>query len=729
MEKELKMGTVDEAAITSESLPFRPRARLLQLLGDQLIGSPRLAVFELVKNAYDADAENVVVSLEKLGTPNSAITVQDDGDGMAIETVKDIWLVPAHDHRGIQRANLKRTRLNRLPLGEKGLGRFAVHKLGDEIELVTRAAGQAECVVQIDWTSLISREFLSEAEVTVSTREPTVFQGHRTGTRLTIRKLREENWTRGEVRRLLRQITSISSPFKSRSDQFHTELKVPEHPDWVAGVPDINVLLERAPWHFMFSFDDGKIDWEYEFRGISGIKLERRAVQSTGAWLQVFSDRDIDDLGISQGANSTKPKKLIADASMADGIGPITGEFYVFDRDREVLQHLGDSQLIQNFLDENGGVRVYRDSIRVYNYGESGDDWLGLDLRRVNTPTRNISRNIIVGAIDLSLENSVGLVEKTNREGFVENSPYSNLRRIVLGALAILEIERKIDKDNIRSITGKGRDSEAANITHPLQALREAARKNKLSAELDPLINKAERNYNEMRDSMLQAGLSGMGLAIVFHEIEQGVRLLHDAIEAGGDIGTVQIQARELVRVLDGFSELLRKGDKRNNSIKHLVRRARDLNRVRFRNHGVQLVCPALEDDAPDIERSFAFGLLLGALNNLLDNAFYWLQIRWPDDLGKGRKIYINIESDLAGCPAIVVADTGPGLQDDPDRLKKPFFSRRPDGMGVGLYYANMVMELNGGHLAFPDAGEANVPEEFEGAVIALMFPKEGISS
>ena len=71
-------------------------------------------------------------------------------------------------------------------------------------------------------------------------------------------------------------------------------------------------------------------------------------------------------------------------------------------------------QLLTGYLDDTGGVRVYRDGIRVYNGGEQGDDWLGLDLRRVNIPTRRISRNIILGAVHLSLEQSSGLIEKTN---------------------------------------------------------------------------------------------------------------------------------------------------------------------------------------------------------------------------------------------------------------------------------------------------------------------------
>ena len=709
-------------------LPFRPRARLLQLLGDQLIGSPRLAVFELVKNGYDADAETVTVTLRDVDGPDAKIVVDDNGDGMSLETIRDIWLVPAHDHRRVQRLEKRRTSKGRLPLGEKGLGRFAVHKLGDRIELVTRAAGQPECVVSIDWAAMISKPFLSEAEVTVRTRKALVFKGRSTGTKIRISQLRDVNWTRGEVRRLLRQITSISSPFATRSDRFDAVLRVPDHPDWVAGVPDVAALLARAPWKYHFQFASGQFEWTYEFRGVPGIKLASRTVEKRDQPLLIAPDRGADD---PQALSGSRAKRATADADYARGIGAVSGYFYVFDRDREVLSKLGDTQLVQNYLDENGGVRVYRDGIRVYNYGEPNDDWLGLDLRRVNTPTRNISRNIVVGAIDLDLEDSEELTEKTNREGFVENAAYRRLRQIVLGSIAPLEVERKIDKDNIRALTGKGRDPEIDRISRPLEALREAARRKQVSKDLDPLIDKVERDYNEMRDTMLRAGLSGMGLAVVFHEIEQGVRVLHDAIEAGRKPETIQTQARELVRILDGFTELLRKGDRQVNSLKHLIRRARDINRIRFRNHAVRLICPALEESAPDAETLFAFGLALGALNNLLDNAFYWLDVRWPDRKAEpsSRAIYVGLENGFADGPAIIVADTGPGFQDDAERLTRPFFSRRPDGMGVGLYYANLVMELNGGRLVFPEPDGVDLPEGFDGAVLALVFAPSKKSS
>nr|WP_278259886.1 ATP-binding protein [Nocardioides convexus] len=85
-------------------------------------------MFELVKNAYDADASIVTVTMARLDKPDAWIRVEDDGLGMSYETIRDIWLVPGHDHKAKNRKAGKRSPKGRLPLGEKGVGRFAVHK-------------------------------------------------------------------------------------------------------------------------------------------------------------------------------------------------------------------------------------------------------------------------------------------------------------------------------------------------------------------------------------------------------------------------------------------------------------------------------------------------------------------------------------------------------------------------------------------------------------------------
>lgn len=709
----------------TEKSYFKSRARLLQHLGDQLIGTPRLAVFELVKNAYDADASRVRVTIAGIGTNNTKIYVRDDGSGMSPNVVRDIWLVIAHDHKSLKLKKRSRTKKGRLPLGSKGLGRLSVHKLGNKIEMVTRAHGQDEVVVKIDWNKMIAHEFLEDAEVDIDIRSPEVFKGNSSGTEITISDLRDTKWTRGEIRRLYRQITSISSPFGGNTrDDFRAILEIPEFPQWIENLPDPAEILKRAPWKYSFVFDGKTFSYKYWFRRIPGIAREpRKVIEESTRLLIPPAEIDDDDPLFSGISTSATLRKIIADNSMIEGIGPVSGEIYVFDRTPKITQKMGESKLISDFLDENGGIRVYRDGIRVYDYGERHNDWLGLDLKRVNNPTRGLSRNIVVGHISLHQESSFELVEKSNREGFIENTAYDRLRRIVLGALDPLQREREADRKAIRELLGDIQDPETKNIFEPISKIRSIVGRKGLSSQVDPLLDRIENEYTSMKERLLSTGISGTSLAVVFHEIEQGIRSLYRNLEGHDELSDVAEQVKEMMRLLDGFSDLLRKKDRKPVDLKLLVKRARDLSRIRFRHHKVQLECPALEDEAPSVTVSCSFGLTLGALTNIIDNAIFWMRTRWPDEEGSsGRAIYIGIEEDFEGGPAIIVADTGPGFQDTPAELVRPFYSRRPEGMGMGLYYANMVMELNDGSISFPRDEDVGLPDKYDGAIVALKF-------
>ena len=701
---------------TEINQPFRPRARVLQLLGDELIGSPRLAVFELVKNAYDADATAVVVRLNLTPPTNPSITVIDDGEGMTLNVLTSVWLVPGDDHRRKQRERSERSpRHNRLPLGEKGLGRFAAHKLGNQIRLTTRARESEECVVDINWNELTAKPFLDEAPVRIRVRSPEVFTGDRTGTKIEIRELRPPAWTRRDVRGLCNQITSICSPFQ-QPGEFQATLDVPGLEYWIEDLPDISAIVERAIWRFTFLLNSGQFNYTYEFRKIPGFNLDGRMISREGDRLKLpplWGDGRLD-------------KKVVADTATTRGIGPVSGEFHVFDRDRAVLHKLGDIRVLTNYLDENGGIRVYRDGIRVYNYGELGDDWLGLDLRRVNIPTRRISRNIILGAVHLSLESSGELIEKTNREGFVENHACRRLRQIVLGALSALEEDRQFDKDRIRQLSGEPSAPIGSRIEEPIQDLRQALKTHGVGETFEPYVAKIERDYSNMQETLLAAGMSGLNLAVVFHEVERGVRALHQVIVEGRDITSAAQQAQELMSLLDGFSTLLRRDSVQQHTAKKLIDTALRFNSLRLRHHHVQLTCPLLRRGV-GFDASFSFGLVLGALNNLIDNSLYWLRVRWPnasgDDEGIERRLFVDACRDNQGRPAILVADNGVGFRgDEPEHFMRPFFTRKPNGMGLGLYYANLAMELNGGHLAFPNRSDVNVPEQFDGAIVSMIF-------
>ena len=707
----------ERSIVRADSHPFRPRARLLQLLGDELIGNDRLAVFELVKNAYDADATNVRVLLDMAEGHPPQISVSDDGEGMSDDVIRSVWLAPGQDNRQKQRLAGQRTPVHgRLPLGEKGVGRFAVHKLGNRIRLITRRRGFDECVVDIDWKALIEKPFLDEAPVTVQVRPAEVFTGDRTGTVIEIRELRTQEWRLYAVRRLHSQITSICSPFDEPSG-FNVVLDVPGREEWLADLPSVADILESAIWKFSFHIDAGKFDWKYEFREVPGLRLSGRVVQKRDDQLQFpkwWASRDTRN-------------DLVAREQHFAGIGPLQGVFYVYDRGREIRKIIPHSRSVVEFLDESGGVRVYRDGIRVYNYGERGDDWLGLDLRRVNLPTRRISRNIMVGAVHLSLQGSTDLVEKTNREGFVDNDAFRNLHDIVLGVLGTLEDQRHRDKDRIRRLSGPADDPVVAKIDEPLRDLKRAIERQGMQEKLGKYVARIEKNYQEMQETLLSAATSGLNLAVVFHEVERNLRELRRVISEGADWDSAARLAKHLVNLLDGFGSLLRRHIKREHTARKLIEAALRYNSMRFRYHHVEVECPLLDSKEEGFRARFAFGMMVGALGNLIDNALYWTRLRWPDDPEPGkapaRKFYMGVSQDSDGRSTIVVADNGIGLRgDDPDQLVRPFFTRKPDGMGLGLYYANLAMDVHQGQLVFPGPGQVQVPEEYDGAIVALSF-------
>ena len=199
----------------------------------------------------------------------------------------------------------------------------------------------------------------------------------------------------------------------------------------------------------------------------------------------------------------------------------------------------------------------------------------------------------------------------------------------------------------------------------------------------------------DMQETLLAAGMSGLNLAVVFHEVERGVRVLHRVIAEGGDmVGAARQAARADACLWMASSTLLRRDSKRRHSASRLVGAARQFNLLRLRHHRVHLECPLL-DGLGDFESSFTFGLVLGALNNLVDNALYWMRVRWPevpeDQRVSTRRLFIGSSRDLSQGPALIVADNGVGFQDVPELVTRPFFTRKPEGMGLGLYLREIL--------------------------------------
>ena len=159
-----------------KTFKIRPYARLLTMLGEQLIKNEQIAVAELIKNSYDADADWVKVSFVDFGfdekkkeifkTADSKIIVEDNGCGMTMDIIEDSWMNPATPNKKSRDADKIKTspKKHRIIQGEKGIGRFAVLKLGRNIKITTRPEGQnIEYVIDYN-LSQYDDDFLTKKE-------------------------------------------------------------------------------------------------------------------------------------------------------------------------------------------------------------------------------------------------------------------------------------------------------------------------------------------------------------------------------------------------------------------------------------------------------------------------------------------------------------------------------------------------------------------------------------
>lgn len=713
---------------------FRPRARLLQLLGEQLIGTSQLAIFELVKNSYDADADKVIVEIKnpKLDSANpekGSIEVTDfGGEGMDYDVITNVWLEPGADHKKGKREKRERTKkYSRLPLGEKGVGRFAVHKLGKHIKLTTKAENSPELSLEINWEDLLENKYIDETSVEIKENNPPeFFKDGQTGTRIVITDLNKAI-SDAELRELYRNIKSILSPFENSKykivsevkGKFDVQLLVPGREDVLLQLVDFEKAIDQSMFRFMFFFKDGKWEWQYEFKPFDQLQAQYNVVpkikNSNGEENMVLARSFGEDVlalyAKDKGAN----------------LGEICGEIHAFHFGHNYKDYYADITSIQKFVRENGGIRVYRDNVRVYNYGEASDDWLGLDSRRVARLTKGLNKRITLGAISLSLEQTPDLVEKTNREGFVENDTYKVFQAVVLTALSQFEELRVLDKNKIGVLVDGDVQSSITEIEAPLNALKEKVKDKGLQKDFDDIILRIEKSYNSMRDIMLTAGLSGLNMSIAFHEIYKGVKWTRIAVEHSEDRELILEELSRFQLLLDSYATMLKQEKAKDTKFSDILKGAQAIAKTRFRLHNIVASCPVLTGEQKDYEVNVLPNKVSSVINNLIDNAIYWLDTMWGTDVEGKKLIYFGTTDEFSKGPAIIIGDNGPGWRNiDREDVVKPFHTTKPGGMGIGLYYSKVVMEMLGGELLILNANEVeNVPDSVTGAVVALVFKGE----
>lgn len=707
---------------------LRARSHLLQLLGEELIGDDRLAIFELVKNGYDADANQVSISVDVKRGGKQSIVVQDTGTGMTLEDITGKWLELATDSRRRDRTSRSK-RFRRLALGEKGVGRIASFKLGRFVTLTTRAAGESEYETTIDWDELLDQgPYLENLRVrVVPNAEPKIFQGKSTGTRIEIGGLRRKEWTRGDLRKLYRLVTSLASPFQT-PDHFTVEFAAPGRDGDLADLIAPQDFLQHAVWKFTFRIAGQSVDWDYTFNPPHWKDVKGRTESKTGDRLLLTPRADADSLKPQPSRNDDL---LVLRKDDLTGIGPIEGRIYGYYRRSEVLNATGSSSQVKSWLDDQNGVRVYRDGVRVFTYGERTDDWLGLNVRRINTPAGKLGTGSVVAAIHLDLKASHGLREKTNREGFDQNETFERLRRIVLSVFEHLERLHADDRKALDSvIKGTSPEDKPLRFTEAIGHLRAGLKTKELHSSFAKDVDAIEQDFLQLRDVMTNAGMAGLNLAVIFHEVEREVDTLATAVERGTESHKIREQIEHLHQLLQGFAPLLKKGPARHTFVSELVKAASRIRESRFKFHKVVFTAPVLTKTEPDFKVKGPSNLLSGAIGNIIDNALYWTRVRKErDERSAPAAILVTSHWDKAlRTGMIAIVDNGPGFSISPPKAVEAFYTTRPGGMGLGLYFANLVIEQCGGELTIEDAAELRdeipIPKSFDGAAVVLRFPE-----
>lgn len=703
-----KMGAASAVPSQAESVPanvvdsgvgrIRPRARLLRTIGAELISSEIVAILELVRNCFDADASKVWISFQSPERPDETeLTIRDNGHGMTRQVLLGPWLEPATDYKSGRKDGLggERSPKGRRRLGSKGVGRFAAQRLGKHLEVVTRATNQPnELRALFDWERLDRADKYID-ELTIPWTEEVSETGVWAGTALQIRQL-HDRWDLDRFEKLKLALSRLVGP-GLEEDEFRIELSINGSAEEIQPAMDAITAMYSVAGRVD---GDGVAHMEYTDAHGSREEWERRV-----HWPE-----------------------------HGDTCGPFEFRINAWDLDREALGSFleaTESRLglrdFRRLVRDHAGVSLYRDGFRILPYGEPGNDWLQLDRRRVNNPTVRLSTNQTLGWLKLSADTNPLLKDQTNREGLVTNEAYGHLRAVVRDLLSYLEARRF--KARRAAGFGPKRDIRA------LPAVNEG-----ISSHVEAALSKLEAHdgdasgaMGELREAIVAqqeaasdairqyAGLAASGqlaglvFAQVLHPLRQMETELVNIRNELQSYGEVQPLVGDLGASLNKIELLISEVRARAQKADPLasVRTGRrslrfDLGKLVYEVMGVFSPQFAQHNIVPEYDPSevsaIADPTVVGqVLAILVDNAVYWLSR--SDDSPRLLRI-------TCAANKLVVSNNGPAIDESiVDQIFEAHFTTRPDQPGLGLTLARDLAHSVGARLRL--AGTAR-PVRFE---------------
>ena len=675
--------------------------RALGYWGSQSISSDSSAVFELVKNAKDADATYVEISFENADKGDGRIIVRDDGHGMTRERIDTVWMVAGTDDRSRNR----RSRAGRTVLGEMGIGRFSCERLAAKTTMRSYPEGATDMVeMTFDWKKY------EEDGVTMDT----VFHdGHietkddknRHGLELVLEDLKS-SWDGNRISKLAKDLRGYILPRGIR-DEGDFKIRINSNGRSVGG--------------------EGGIKSAY----LSAAPLKLRA-EYNGDTIMIKITNKID------GSVKNPPVQYIEVGEKQ--CGPFTLNLHFYPRDKggeskwkKYYAGLLRDLKIGEFLDHYSGVYLYRDGAWVKPYGGK-NDWLKLESRRVQRRSK-IGLTQVFGKVDITNDKNHGIRPTAHREVLQDNKALEDLGSLITDSVSELEKYRDSLPKERETTTGQTTMA-TQNIGQILETCK--GKSTMEASDISRVIHLAKTARAQMKDAVgAQADEDEESRAVRHHELNVlsiGLVASYVAREIASSLkSTIEVlsDAREMMDTTD-FSKPLPKDvveqgfgwlgslEADSNRVMHFTRYVNEMSThlaaARMEGHTIpQIHIKETWDDVVkgisvsselpnavietrwephDLCVRFSNLDLKSVLSHLLTNAIE--SIKKTDD---PRQI-IEIDAKHNGKNLVIkISDTGEGIKIDKDDIFLPFVttSRARDdvvyGQGLGLPIARKILE------------------------------------
>jgi signal transduction histidine kinase len=427
-----------------DELYFSVKTGLKDIIGKDLITDDNIAIFELVKNSYDARANDVVITFE-----NNKIIIADDGKGMSYKDLKKKWLAVAYsakndgtediednENDGKRESYRDKINMRKYYAGAKGIGRFSCDRLGNKLILTTQKQGKPIEQLTINWNEFEKdqKEDFEKVIVPHTTLNNYHLQFPNNSSNGTILEIENvEDWDREKIKQLKHSLEKLINPFSETTD-FNIEIicKREEEEDNLIKKDkdgkDVPKYIERDKIN-------GKV-----YNSILDI-LKLKTTQ-----IDVIIENDLIETKLTD--RGTLIYHIREKNKYNPFIDNLTIHLYFLNRSAKFnfTKKMGIEPV--NY----GSIFLFKNGFRVQPYGNTGDDSWGLDFRAQQGYNRFLSSRDLFGRVDITTNNVSQFKEVSSRDGgLVETGGYQQLMDIFT-----LKAHRRLERYVVGVLWGEG---------------------------------------------------------------------------------------------------------------------------------------------------------------------------------------------------------------------------------------------------------------------------------